>query len=171
MTELTATIEAIIFSSTEPVTPKHLSQVCEVSLEAVEAALIELGQALSSTGLRLSQHRDSYRLVSAPEATAAIARFHSQNLKHDLSRAALETLAIIAYRGPLSRHDIEEIRGVNSEQMVRNLLQRGLIEESGKSTDPGRPSLYAVTHLFLDTVGVTKIGELPPLPDEVSHEA
>jgi segregation and condensation protein B len=166
MNQLTRTIQAILFSAPEPVTVDSLIAACDGTKEEIMQSLDELARTLDASGIRLSEHRGTYRLVTAPEAAPSLAKFHDLGIKNELSRAALETLAIIAYQGSTTRHAIEEIRGINSEQMLRNLIQRGLVEEAGKSKEAGRPTLYGVTHLFLETVGITKLSDLPPLPAE-----
>ena len=165
MTKLSQIIEAILFSASEALTAQILADSTDASIEEVTSALNELTDSLDPTGLRLSIHNGSYRLVTAPEASEALSKYHQRSLKSELSRPALETLAIIAYEGPIVRSKIEEIRGVNSEQMIKNLLQRELIQEQGRSKEPGRPLQYGVTEVFLDTVGITKLSELPPLPE------
>lgn len=166
MTELARNLQALLFATPEPLKPADLARICACQEDAIQAGLDELAEALLPTGLRLSQHHGTYHLVTAPEATNVLARLHDQDLKQELSRAALETLAIIAYQGPISRHDIEQIRGISSEQILRNLLQRDLIIQHGKSAEAGRPALYAVTRTFLQTVGLPSLTELPPLPTE-----
>ena len=165
MTELAKKIQAVLFAAPEAVSAKLLSELTKTSLDKISIALAELTSLLEVTGLRVSSHDGAYRLVTAPEATAVLTRYHQQSLKNDLSRPALETLAIIAYLAPITRSKIEEIRGVGSEQMIRNLLSRELIHEDGRSSDPGRPVRYSVTEVFLDTIGITKLSDLPPLPE------
>jgi segregation and condensation protein B len=165
MTELANTIQALLFSSSEAISIEILAETTEVSEEEVSMALVELTASLQETGLRISSHNDAYRLVTSPDTTIVLARYHQRTLKADLSRPALETLAIIAYEGPITRGKIETIRGVGSEQMIKNLLQRELIREAGQAHEPGRPAQYAVTEVFLDTVGITKLSDLPPLPE------
>jgi len=165
MTELAKSIQAVLFAAPDPLSSKVLSEVTGSSIENVTEALREISDQLEPTGIRLSSHNDAYRLVTAPEATTILAAYHKSTLKTDLSRPALETLAIIAYQGPITRSKIEEIRGVGSDQMIRNLLTRELIEESGRSNESGRPVQYGVTEVFLDTVGITKLSELPPLTE------
>jgi segregation and condensation protein B len=165
MISLAQTLQAILFAAPEPVSLKNLSKISEHSEEKVLIAISELETALADTGLRLSQHDEQYRLVTAPEAAEAIAALHQYSFKNELSKPALETLAIIAYQGPISRSKIEEIRGIGSEQMIRNLLQRNLITENGRTNEPGKASQYSVTEVFLDTVGITKLSDLPPLPE------
>lgn len=163
MSELSQIIQAVLFAAPEALSVKILASVTASTEPEVKIALDELQAELSATGLRLSSHNDNYRLVTAPLATTALTQYHAQTLKTDLSRPALETLAIIAYKGPITRSEIEEIRGVGSEQMIRNLLQRDLIMEQGRSQAAGRPAKYAVTENFLDTVGIANLKDLPPL--------
>ncbi len=167
MTNLAQTIEALLFAAPEAVSLKTLSEICGHSKEEILATLHDIEVALGEHGVRLSQHGELYRLVTAPETAQAIAALHQHSFKNDLSKPALETLAIIAYQGPITRGKIEEIRGIGSDQMIRNLLQRDLIKENGRSNDPGRANLYSVTEVFLDTVGITKLSDLPPLPEVV----
>ncbi|MEO7617368.1 MAG: SMC-Scp complex subunit ScpB [Candidatus Saccharibacteria bacterium] len=167
MTELSNIIQALLFSSSEAISIEVLAETTETSKEEITKALSELTTDLEQTGLRVSSHNDAYRLVTSPDATAILARYHQRSVKADLSRPALETLAIIAYEGPITRGKIETIRGVGSEQMIKNLLQRELIHEAGQANEPGRPTQYAVTEVFLDTVGITKLSDLPPLPEAI----
>jgi len=138
-------------------------------LEEVQEALSSLQNSTRKDGICVSVLDGHYRLVSAPEAAATVRRFLQEESSSELSRSALETLAIIAYRGPLTKTRIEAIRGVASDTMLRNLLARGLVVTAGKSTDPGRPDLYAISHGFLQHFGLTSQTELPPVP-ETDHE-
>lgn len=165
MTELSQIIQALLFSSSEAISIDTLSKTTETTSAEVTQALTELTTDLEQTGLRVSSHNGTFRLVTSPDATVALARYHQRSIKSDLSRPALETLAIIAYEGPITRGKIESIRGIASEQMIKNLLLRELICQSGVANEPGRPSQYIVTEVFLDTVGITKLSELPPLPE------
>jgi segregation and condensation protein B len=162
---LMARVEAILFVATEPLTTARLEEAAGAGPADIEAALGELRQALDNTGLRLSELDGRYRLVTAPDTAAAVRRFLQEEGKSDLTRPALETLAIIAYRGPVTKGRIEQIRGVASETMLRNLLARGLINEAGKSSEPGRPVLYAISHVFLEHFGLTSAHDLPPVPE------
>ena len=164
-TALEHQLEAILFTASEPLAAGRLAQLTGASAEEVSAALKFLGQRLSG-GVRLAHTSGTYRLVTAPETAVVVGRFLEDTQRQDLSRPALETLAIIAYKGPLTKADIEEIRGVASETMLRNLTARGLIETAGHSKEPGRPPLYAVTHDFLQHFGLTDQSELPPLPGD-----
>jgi segregation and condensation protein B len=166
---LAVRLEAALFVASTPVTIATLAEATGAPPEDIEHELESLVVALAGTGIRLSSLHGAYRLVSAPEAADTVRRFLQQEVNSDLSKPALETLAIVAYRGPLTKSGIEAIRGVASETMLRNLLSRGLITEAGKSSEPGRPVLYAISHSFLQHFGLTSTKDLPPLP-ELSRE-
>jgi segregation and condensation protein B len=161
-------LEAILFTASEPLSAARLAGLTDRSAADVAAALSNLSMRLTG-GTRLAETAGTYRLVTAPEAAAAVRKFLEDTSRSELSRPALETLAIIAYKGPLTKTAVEEVRGVASESMLRNLLSRGLITEAGHSQEPGRPQLYAVSHAFLQQFGLTGAAGLPPLP-EAPHE-
>lgn len=163
MSELSQIIQAVLFAAPEALSLKILADVTNSTEADTSIAIEELRVVLSTSGLRLSSHNNTYRLVTSPLATAALTKYHTQSIRSDLSRSAIETLAIIAYKGPVTRSDVEKIRGVGSEQMIRNLLQRELIEEKGRAQSAGRPVKYSVTEVFLDSVGITQLSDLPPL--------
>lgn len=165
---LDVAIEAVLFSASEPLSLKTLSQLMQHTEGDVSAALTTIKGRLRG-GICLAETGDTFRLVTAPEASAAVRNFLQDSSHQDLSKPALETLAIVAYRGPLTRHQIEEIRGVSSEVMIRNLLARDLIIEAGRTREPGRPQQYAISHTFLQHFGLTSSSDLPPLP-ELVHE-
>ena len=156
---------AVLFVASEPVTLEQLAVATDSNPKEAKKALSQLSTSLNS-GLTLSVHNDHYQLVTAPEASEAVARFLLQEARSDLTRPALETLAVIAYRGPITKSGIEDVRGVASDIMIKNLVQRGLVTEAGRSTEAGRPVLYTVSHAFLQQFGLRSIEELPPLPDE-----
>ncbi len=160
---LDAQLEALLFVASEPVPVERLAQATGHDPTQVEAALLMLEERLHTRGLRLQRLRHRVRLVTAPEYGPLVARFLNLEATARLSRAALETLAIIAYRQPITRPQIEAIRGVNSDGVVRSLLEKGLIEEVGRAEGPGRPILYAVTEAFLQHFGLTSPDDLPPL--------
>lgn len=158
----TQLVEALLFIAGEPVTVAQLAKAIEVPPDAIEAALEEL-QAQPGRGIRVQRLGEKLQLVSAPEATTTIERFLGVQASTRLSAAALETLAIIAYRQPITRAQIEAIRGVDSGGVVRALLARELIAEAGRLETVGRPILYAVTDMFLRQFGLTSLSELPPI--------
>jgi segregation and condensation protein B len=161
---LTHQLEALLFVASEPLTTERLAAIVGATPEAATQALKELEQHLQG-GIRLSHIHGRYRLVTAPDAADTVRAFLQDEVKTELTRPALETLAIIAYRGPLTKTAIEQIRGVASDTMLRNLLARGLITEAGKSNEPGRPLRYTVSHTFLQTFGLTSLRDLPPVPE------
>lgn len=159
-------LEALLFVATSPLTAPQLASATEATEEEVEAGLAAVSDGLAARGVRLSVLDGAYRLVTAPEVSAIVRRYMQDEAGADLSKAALETLAIVAYRGPLTKSGIEAVRGVASDTMLRNLQARGLITEAGKSPEPGRPMLYAVSHTFMQHFGLTSVHDLPPLPEE-----
>ncbi|WP_298820891.1 SMC-Scp complex subunit ScpB [Chloroflexus sp.] len=156
-------IEAVLFIAGEPVTVEQLARALEAPPEQVAAALDELSASYSQRGIRLQRHGDQMMLVSAPEAAPVIRRFLGAQSGHRLSNAALETLAIIAYRQPITRAQIDAIRGVDSSAALRALLARDLICEAGRLETLGRPILYATTATFLQQFGLTSLSDLPPV--------
>ncbi|MCS7011213.1 MAG: SMC-Scp complex subunit ScpB [Anaerolineales bacterium] len=165
---LIAALEALLFVSPEPTTPAQLAAAVGAPLAAVEEALRSLEQALLSRGLRLQRHDGRVQLTTAPEFAEFIERFLGLEATSRLSRAALETLAIIAYQQPVTRPYVESVRGVNSDAVMKSLLGRGLIQEVGRAEGPGRPILYGTTADFLRYFGLNSLTELPPLElDEV----
>ena len=160
---LAAQLEALLFVAAEPVTLVELADAVQANVKEIEAALIELGAGLASTGLRLQRHAGRVQLTTAPELATEIERFLGLEARSHLSRSALETLAIVAYNQPATRPHIDFVRGVNSETMLKSLLAKGLIYEMGRSDGPGRPILYATTPDFLQHLGLNSIADLPPL--------
>jgi segregation and condensation protein B len=158
-----AALEALLFVSAEPATPAQLAAALEVSTAEVESGLDELGAALRARGLRLQRHAGRVQLTTAPEAAEPIERFLGLEAASHLSRAALETLAIIAYQQPVTRPQVEAVRGVNSDGVMKSLLGKGLVQEFGRAEGPGRPILYGVTPDFLRHFGLGSLAELPPL--------
>ena len=165
---LSVKLEAMLFVAAEPVTTAQLATALDVSPSVVERGLHELDASLSSRGLRLQRHAGRVQLTTAPELADLIERFLGLESTTHLSRAALETLAIIAYQQPVTRPHIDAIRGVNSDSMMKSLLNKGLILESGRADGPGRPILYSTSPEFLQHFGLNSILEMPPLakPEE-----
>jgi len=159
----TLLVESLLFVAGEPVTVTQLARTLELPADAVEAALEELAVQCQGRGVRLQRHADSVQLVSAPEAARAVGRFLGVQASSRLSAAALEVLAIIAYRQPITRAQVDAIRGVDSSGTVRALLARDLIAEAGRLETVGRPILYATTPAFLQQFGLTSLAELPAI--------
>ena len=163
---LEAQLEALLFASPEAVTPRRLAQAVGVPLKEVEQALRRLEVSLRERGVRLQRHRNRWQLTTAPEAGALVAAFLGLEATARLSQAALETLAIVAYRQPVTRPQVDAIRGVSSDGVLRSLLSKGLIEEVGRSEGPGRPILYGTTDFFLQAFGLPSLDALPPLAED-----
>jgi segregation and condensation protein B len=160
---LSMKIEALLFVAPEPVTVGQLATALDVAPSVVERGLNELDTALATRGLRLQRHAGRVQLTTAPQLAELIERFLGLEATSHLSRAALETLAIIAYQQPVTRPQIDSIRGVNSDSMLKSLLHKGLILETGRADGPGRPILYSTAPEFLQHFGLNSILEMPPL--------
>jgi segregation and condensation protein B len=160
---LSVRLEAMLFVAAEPVATAQLATALDVAPSVVERGLNELDASLSTRGLRLQRHAGRVQLTTAPELAELVERFLGLEATSHLSRAALETLAIIAYQQPVTRPQIDSIRGVNSDSMMKSLLSKGLILESGRADGPGRPILYSTTPEFLQHFGLNSILEMPPL--------
>ena len=158
--ELEKNLEALLFVSGEPLTTKELIKLSGAKSHDLELALEVLDKNLSARGVRLLRHRDTFSLGTAPEATEAAERLVKERLESDLSRAALETLAIILWKGKVSRASIDYIRGVNSSFSLRTLLIRGLVEREQDSKD-ARVYIYSPTVDLLKYLGVSSIECLP----------
>ena len=165
---LSQLIESLLFVSDEPVDSVQLAKALAVSLEAVEASVQRLDKLYQTTnrGLRLQTREGRHSLVTAPECAGAIEDFLNLDLTTKLSGPALETLAVIAYRQPVTRIQVEAVRGVDCSGVLRSMTQRGLIEEVGRLETVGRPILYGVTDLFMQHFGLLELTELPPLATE-----
>lgn len=158
----------MLFVAPGAVLPSQLADALDLTPREIEKALEELEQGYAGRGLRLQRHRGRLQLTTAPEHAPLVEKFLSLDATARLSQAALETLAIIAYQQPVTRPQIDSIRGVNSDGVMKSLLSKGLIEEGGRSEGPGRPILYATTPDFLQHFGLSSLKELPPLdPPEV----
>ena len=165
---LSAKLEALLFVSGEPVALAQLAAALDVAPSVIERGLNELDASLSQRGLKLQRHAGRVQLTTAPQLAELIELFLGLEATSHLSRAALETLAIIAYQQPVTRPQIDSIRGVNSDSMMKSLLHKNLILESGRADGPGRPILYSTTPEFLQHFGLNSILEMPPLakPEE-----
>lgn len=160
-------IEAILFAAGEPVPAARISLILGVSEEAVYAAAKELSDEYSFNlrGIRLLKLDKNLQLCSSPEYASFITKTLEHRKPPMLSQPALETLAVVAYFQPVTRAYIDQVRGVDSSYTVGVLLDKGLIERCGKLDVPGRPSLLRTTDVFLRTMGVSELSELPELPD------
>jgi segregation and condensation protein B len=162
-------LEALLFASDAPLTPAKLRDVLpRVSAQAVKEAAAQLKEEYAQGGhaFELVEIAEGYQLLTKPEHDEWIARLRKAKGPTKLSGAALETLAIVAYKQPIRRVDIEAIRGVQSGELVRALMERGLVRIAGRADQPGSPLLYGTTKEFLDVVGLKSLDELPK-PEEV----
>jgi segregation and condensation protein B len=166
--ELTeAALEALLFVAERPLRRREIAALAGTDAETVDARLGDLEVTLRARGIRLLIDGDQVELTTSPEAGALVARYVGADAVR-LSSASLETLAIVAYRQPVTRAAIERIRGVDSDYTVRSLLHRRLIVELGRSDAPGRPFLYGTGFDFLERFGLTSLEELPPLDVDVA---
>ena len=156
-------MEALIYASPRPVSVEVLAGAAGLSEEEARSALSRLEAALSERGLRLQRARGRVQLASAPEAAPYVEELLGLDVDLRLTQAALETLAIVAYAQPVTRPQIESIRGVSSDSTIRTLLSAGLIEELGRAETLGRPILYGTTFEFLQQFGLKESEDLPPL--------
>jgi segregation and condensation protein B len=161
---LPAVIESLLFVASEPQEVSTLAKSLNVNKKAIDKALDHLTESKNGRGVFVQRIGDKVQLATIPEAAPHIEQFLEVEYGH-LSRAALESLAIIAYRAPVTRGIIEQVRGVNSDHAVATLLTRGLIEEVGRAEGPGRPVLFAPAVRFLEYFGLQNTQDLPPLPE------
>jgi segregation and condensation protein B len=165
---LVAVIEALVFASPEPITQKQIFKLLDTEpKEDVLAALAELGARYDARGggLQLVQVANGYQIVTRPELADSVRRMFHERTTQKLSIAALETLAVIAYKQPITAAEITEIRGVNTSGVIGTLLERGQIKISGRKQVVGRPFLYATTREFLDRFGLRDLADLPRVED------
>lgn len=169
---LDAAVEAVLFASGDPVPAVRLAEVLGVEVNQVLAAAKRLADRYSyeRRGIRLLSLGDKLQMCSSPEFSQEISAVLELRKPPRLSQAALEVLAIVAYYQPVTRAYIDQIRGVDSSYTVGVLVERGLIEQGGKLEVPGRPAVYCTGDVFLRTMGISDLSELPPLPDLSTDE-
>ena len=167
MIDLTSAIEAILFAAGDSVPLARLSLVLGVSEQDVETSVKMLQESYieQQRGMRILRLEDKVQMCSAPEYAPFISKTLEQRKPPVLSQPALETLAVVAYFQPVTRAYLEQVRGVDSSYTVGVLNERGLIEECGRLEVPGRPVLFRTTDVFLRTMGISSLDELPELPD------
>ena len=166
--ELTeAALEALLFVAEKPLTRREIAVLAGVERSVVDERLGDLEVSLERRGIRLVASGERVELVTSPEAGALIARYVGADAIR-LSPAALETLAIVAYRQPMTKAAVERIRGVDSDYSIRSLVHRRLVIELGRADAPGRPILYGTGFDFLERFGLTSLDQLPPLDAEVA---
>lgn len=167
LNELMAALEAILFASGEPVPTARIAQVLgEEPQRVLEAAeLLEAKCSEEGRGIRLLRLDQNLQLCTAPAFADVITRTLEQRKPPKLSQAALEVLSVVAYFQPVTRAYIDQIRGVDSSYTIGVLIERGLIEPCGKLDVPGRPTIYRTGDVFLRTMNISSLDELPKLPD------
>lgn len=161
-----AVLEGILFVvGDEGVTLKQVCEILNIEMDQAKELLMQLKNSYDNEnrGIRISYLGDAFKLTTKKEHKEYYQKLIENPDSNTLSQAALETLAIIAYNQPITRVEIDEMRGVNNVHMIRKLLAKGLIKEAGKSTMAGRPNLYATTSEFLDYFGLSSISELPTI--------
>ena len=162
-----AALEALLFVAEKPLSRREIATLASTDRATVDARLGDLEVSLRSRGVRLLIDGDRVELATAPEGGALVARYVGADAVR-LSAASLETLAIVAYRQPVTKSAVERIRGVDSDYTIRTLLHRRLVVELGRSSAPGRPFLYGTGFEFLERFGLTSLDELPPLDGDVA---
>lgn len=165
---LAAAVEALLFASPEPLSDGELARLTGWEPRQVAAAVAMLERRLAedpTRGLCLVRVNNGSQLATRPDFAPLLARLREPRPPAPLSRAALETLAIIAYKQPVTRAEIDHLRGVRSESALQSLQDRELIEEAGRADGPGRPILYRTTEKFLHWCGLNSLDDLPPLPE------
>ena len=158
-------LESLLFVADEPVEIDVLARICGRNDAEVSAAIDAVAADYQVRGLRIQRTGTAVQMVTAPQASSYVEEFLGVDENHRLSHAALETLAIIAYKQPMSRQTLEAIRGVNADRALASLKIRGLITEVGRASSAGRPYLYGTTFRFLEYFGLEKPEDLPPLPE------
>lgn len=160
---LEARLEALLFVAPAAVNLAQLAEALEITQAEAENGLQRLSQQyLNGRGLRVQRFQGRYQLTTAAELAPLVEKFLGLEATSRLSRAALETLAIVAYRQPITRPGIDAVRGVNSDGVLKSLLSKGLVQEVGRAEGPGRPILYGTTSDFLQHFGINSLDDLPP---------
>ena len=162
-----AAIEAVMFAYGDPITIEKLSEASGVDEETAVKLVDRLEQQYNvrESGLRILRINNGFQIAARTEFADNIKRALETKKQQPLSQAAMETLAIVAYNQPVTNAFVEQVRGIDSSSVMRNLVERGLLEEAGRLDLPGRPISYRTTDVFLRSFGLTRIEELPPLPD------
>ena len=162
--------EALLFIAERPLSSTELGDLAGEPRLQAEAALSSLAERLEEDerGIRLQHNDDAWQLVTAPEVGARLAAYAARE-EARLSPAALEALAVVAYRQPCTRGDVERVRGVDSDYVIRSLMHRQLVVELGRRDTPGRPVLFGTTFTFLERFGLTSLDDLPALSSEAAQ--
>jgi len=167
--EMRRAVEAIVLAATEPVHPTVMAQLLELPVDEIDALCTELATEYEAQGrgFQMARVAGGYRFQTHPDAFAYVERFVLDGQTARLSGPALETLAIVAYKQPISRVQLSAIRGVNVDATLKTLVARGYVEELGHDLSPGNPVLFGTTRLFLERLGLDTLDELPALADFV----
>lgn len=158
-------LEAMLTVALEPISGEELADLCSVDVTEVTSVLRQLQTEYreQNRGFALLELASGWSLQTSPDVADSVTKFANRDVSHRLSSAALETLAIVAYRQPVTRVQISALRGVNVDGVTRLLEQRGYIQEVGRADGPGQPVLYGTTELFLDRLGLSHVSSLPPI--------
>lgn len=166
-----ARIEALLFVASAPATASQIGEALSMSVKEVEAALDELQHEYEKKrGIAIQSHGGRYQLTTASEFAEDVEKFLGIESTSKLSRAGIETMAIVAYQQPITRPGIDSIRGVSSDGVIKSLLSKGLIQEVGRAEGPGRPILFSTTVDFLQHFGLNSLEQLPPYESTESEE-
>lgn len=160
---LVARVEALLFVSPTTTSVKQMADTLGVSTQKIQTAINHLKESLEDRGIRVQENKGRFQLTTAPELADEVEFFLQLETTARFTAASLETLAIVAYQQPITRPGVDAIRGVNSDSVIRNLLSKGLIEETGRSEGPGRPILYGTSPEFLQYFGLGSIKDLPEI--------
>lgn len=166
-------LESLLFVSGEPVTVAGLSKVMDTSEQEVRLFINELSLEYRdrNSGIIIAEIADGYQMLTNPDSSAWVKKLKNVNHSSKLSQPALETLAIIAYKQPITKIEVDQLRGLNSDSAVKSLMDKRLIRIIGKKESPGRPFLYATTREFLQYFGLNGLSELPPINNFLRDEA
>lgn len=166
-------IEALLFVSGEPISVDLIKKVTEIPEQEIRNILNSLISEYKerNSGIMITEIAEGFQMVTAPECSFYIKRLKNINQSNRLSQASLETLSIIAYKQPITKLEVDNIRGVNSDGAIKSLMDKRLIKIVGKKEAPGRPFLYGTTKEFLQYFGLKNLSELPPLQNILREEA
>ncbi|MGE5581108.1 MAG: SMC-Scp complex subunit ScpB [Bacillota bacterium] len=168
-----AIIEALIFSSSEPITVKTLAEIVGINEHTVKQLLTDLveDRLRTKSGIQIIEVANGYQYVTHPECAPYVEKLQKVPRSVGLSQAAIETLAIVAYKQPITKAEIEALRGVSIDSALATLVEKNLIEEAGRKDAPGRPILYGTTKQFLKYFGLKNLNELPKIPEWVDSDS